>query len=442
MIERIFKLYGRPLVRDTVKTTIWSTIGKAVGFLIPFFIAAWFGASAETDAFFFAYGLILFLSGIFAPVVESVIVPYIAEARANNEDIGNFVGNILGISGVGFFVLTVLLILVIKPILSIITHFDEQTLRLIYQLLIETAPLIILLVWTSVLAGALNTYKRFAVPAISPAFRAVVNLIIIFTFKDLYGVQSIAFGYVTGELVRLVILLTVIKRLNLFKLRLSFQLDRKLVEFFKTASYQIIAVAVVGLNPFVDKTMASWLGKTSVSVLYYGERLYMIPLSFTIAGLFPVVLSHWSADYSKTGLLKLCRNVSDSSRKVLFISSGVFLIFILFGKPLVNLVFAYGESPPKDIPALYWTYICYLVGFVAYVTGSMYTRAFLVLKKTAFLMVLCLVNCFLNVLLNLILMNLFGVCGLALSTSITLSIIAGLLFVYFRKIIVRNEGKE
>lgn len=442
IIERIFKLYRRPLVRDTIKTTIWSTIGKSVGFLIPFFIAAWFGTSSETDAFFFAYGLILFLSGIFAPVVESVIVPYIAEARANNENVSKFVGNILGISGAGLFVLTVLLLLIIKPVLSVITRFDEQTLGLIYQLLFETAPLIILLVWTSVLSGALNTYKKFTFPAILPVFRAIVNLIIIFAFKDVYGVHSIALGYVVGELIRLAVLLIVTKRLDLFKLRLSFQLNHKLMEFFKTASYQITGMVAVGFNPIVDKTMASWLGKGSVSVLHYADRLYMIPLSFTIAGLFPVVLSYWSADYSNTGLSKLCRNVSDSSRKVLVISSGVFLIFILFGKPLVNLVFAYGQSPPKDIPALYWTYICYLLGFVAYVTGSMYTRAFLVLKKTAFLMVLCFVNCFLNVSLNLILMNLFGVCGLALSTSITLSIIAGLLFVHFRKITVRNEGKE
>ncbi|HIJ53334.1 MAG TPA: hypothetical protein HPP66_09295 [Planctomycetes bacterium] len=95
MNKIISEFYKRPLVRDTIKTTIWSTVGKAAGFLIPFFIAAWFGISSETDAFFFAYGLILFLSGIFAPVVESVIVPYIAEARTNNEDVGRFVGNIL-----------------------------------------------------------------------------------------------------------------------------------------------------------------------------------------------------------------------------------------------------------------------------------------------------------------------------------------------------------
>jgi putative peptidoglycan lipid II flippase len=199
-------LRKHPLVWDTITTTLISTLGKGVGFLIPFFIAAWFGVSADTDAFFFAYGLILFLSGIFAPVIESVIVPYIAEARAKNEDVGAFVGRVLGVSGVGILVLTTVALLVIKPVLSLITRFDSQSINLIYWLLIETAPLVILLVWTSVLAGTLNAYKKFVFPAISPAFRAIVNLSIIFIFKDTLGVHAIAWGYVIGEAVRLVIL--------------------------------------------------------------------------------------------------------------------------------------------------------------------------------------------------------------------------------------------
>ena len=301
MFKRISSLYKRPLVRDTIKTTIWSTLGKAAGFLIPFFIAAWFGVSSETDAFFFAYGLILFLSGIFAPVVESVIVPYIAEARTNNEDVGKFVGGILGVSGVGLLVLAGLFILVTKPVLSVITRFDGQTLGLVHRLLIETAPLIIFLTWTSVLAGTLNTYKKFAFPAISPAFRAAFNLTIIFAFKDAYGVHSIALGYVVGELARLIILFIVIKKLNLFKLCLSFRVGAKLGRFFKTASYQIIGMVAMGLAPFIDKIMASWLGEGSISVLHYADRLYMIPVTFLATGLMVVLLSHWSQRYQQSG---------------------------------------------------------------------------------------------------------------------------------------------
>jgi len=434
---------SRPLVWDTITTTGWSTIGKAVGFLIPLFIAAWFGVTSETDAFFFAYGLIIFLSGIFAPVVESVIVPYIAEARARNEDISKFVGGILGVSGVGLLTLSGLVLLVIKPVLSVITRFDLQTLDLVYQLLIETAPLIIFLTWTSILAGTLNAYKKFTFPAISPAFRAIVNLAFIFIFKDIFGVHAIALGYVVGEVVRLAILAGVVKWLNFFKLCISLHLTPKLQEFFKTASYQTIGMITVGLNPFVDKTMASWLGEGSVSVLHYADRLYMIPVSFMCAGLFPVVLSHWSKDYyqkeEKSWLLQKVRN---TAKLVLRTSSIIFLVLVLLSQSLVRLAFGHGKFDPKYLHILHWTFICYLFGLIPYTVGSMFTRGHLVLKNTSFLMKLAIFNCFLNVVLNYVLMQFIGVAGIALSTSITFLIIAILLFASFSQNLRRIYGKN
>jgi len=420
MIEEIFKLYKRPLVLDTIRTTIWSTIGKAVGFIVPFFIAAWFGASDETDAFFFAYGLILFLSGIFAPVVESVIVPYIAEARTKKEDVGRFVGSILSISGVGLFVLAGLFILFIKPILSVITRFDEQTSELIYQLLVEAAPLIILLVWTSVLAGVLNTYKKFVFPAVSPAFRAAVNLIVIFAFKNVYGVHSIALGYVIGELVRLVILFIIIKKLNLFKLRLSFQIGHELWEFFKTASYLIIGTAAIGLNPFVDKIMASWLGEGNVSVLYYADRLYMIPVTFLSAGLMVTLLSYWSERYSEEGIQRLKKDVRKTIKVVTFIALPIMLLLILFHRPIVKLAFGRGAFAQERLSEVGWAWVCYLFGFTFHMMQLLYARMYLILRRTKFLMLGAICSNLLNIMFNYILMKQFNVAGITLATTVVL----------------------
>lgn len=419
MFKRISEFYKRPLVRDTVKTTVWSTVGKAAGFLIPFFIAAWFGVSGETDAFFFAYGLILFLSGIFAPVVESVIVPYIAEARTNNEDVGKFVGNILGVSGLGLLALAILFILIIKPILSVITRFDEQTLVLVHRLLIETAPLIIFLSWTSILAGTLNTYKRFALPAISPAFRAGFNIFIIFAFKNVYGVHSIALGYVVGELARLIILFIVIKRLNLFKLRLSFQLGVKLGRFFKTASYQIIGMIALGMAPFIDKIMASWLGEGSISVLHYADRLYMIPLTFLMTGLMVTLLSYWSERYTQFGQKRLKQDVARTIKTTAFITLPIMLLLIIFHQPIVKLAFGRGTFAQERLSEVGVVWVCYLFGFIPCVIGRVFVRAHLTLKNTRAIMQYGLYSVGLKIILNYFLMIYFKIAGIAMATTLT-----------------------
>ena len=427
------RIRTQPIVWDTITTTGWGTIGKGVGFLVPFFIAAWFGVTSETDAFFFAYGLILFFSSVFAPIAENMIVPYIAEIREKGEDVGRFVGRILCISGMGLTTLVGVTLLIIKPVLSVITHFDGQSLNLVYWLFVETAPLIVLLIWTSVLAGSLNAYKNFAFPAISPAFRAIFNIGIIFTLKDALGVHAIALGYVAGELVRFAILFMIIKIQKLFKLSLALNLTHKIREFLKVSFYRMVALGAAVFNPIIDKTMATWLGEGNVSVLYYANIIYVIPVSFLSAGLFPVVLSHWSSSYYNSKDKQLLFEKANKTFWVTFlISFAVTGIFVLLSKPLVYLALGRGEFNPVHLSKVQRVFIYYILGLAPYIAGSMFTRAHLILKRTKFLMILAFLNCFLNVVLNYIFMQFAGVAGIALSTSVTVLIIAGLLFIATR----------
>lgn len=433
------KLKAKPLVWDALTTTFLSTIGKGIGFLIPFFIAAWFGVSSETDAFFFTYGLILFLSGIFAPVVESVIVPYIAEARVKNEDVGKFVGNVLGLSGIGLLILAVLFLLVIKPVLSIVTRFDAEVLDLVFWLLIETAPLIILLTWTGVLAGTLNACKKFSFPALSPAFRAVINLAIIFTFKDIWGVHAIAWGYVIGEAIRLIILFGAISKFDLFSISFSTKLNARLKEFLKTASYQVVGMMAVGLNPIVDKTMTSWLEEGSVSVLHYADRLYMIPVTFMTTGLMVTLLSHWSGRYYEFGYQRLNKDLKKAIKVICLISLPIMLLLILFHQPITKLAFGRGAFDQARLTDVGWVWVCYLLGFVPYMVGRPFVQMHLVLKNTKTLLHCALFSNLLNISLNYILMKFFSVAGIALATSI-ISVFS-LLFLAFAFNRIRGENK-
>jgi len=413
------KVSSRPLVRDTITTTLFSTVGKAVSFLIPFFIAAWFGVTSETDAFFFAYGVILFFSGIFAPVVERIIVPYITEARTQKEDVGAFIGRVVTASGVGLLCLTLLFFLITKPFSSLITSFDPSTVDFIFKLFLETSPLIFLLTWTGVMAGVLNAYKKFAFPALSPAFRAIAILIILFIFKDRCGVHAIAFGYVAGEIVRLVILGGVIRWLKLFKIRFSLQFDSKFRGFLKIISYQIVGMIAVGLNPIVDKVMASWLGKGDVSVLHYADRLYLIPVTFLTTGLIVTLLSHWSSVYYKWGSHKLREEVKKAVKVAGILALLITVLLLFFHQPIVNLAFGRGAFDKARLPEVGWVWVCYLFGFLPYIVGRIYVQAHLVLKNTRVLMIAAFCLNGLNILFNYLLMKPLGVAGIALATSLT-----------------------
>ena len=323
--------------------------------------------------------------------------------------------------------------MVIKPILSLITHFDKQTLDLAYSLLIATAPLVILLVLTSIMAGTLNAYKKFAFPALSPAFRAIVNLSIIFAFKDILGVYAIAAGYVVGETLRFLILLGIIYKFRLFSLHFSLGFNSKIKEFMKTASFQIFGMVAVGLNPVVDKTMASWLGKGSVSILHYADRLYMIPITFLGTGLMVTLLSHWSSHYYESGLARLNRDLKKALKLIAPVALAITIGLILFYQPIVRLAFGRGAFARENLSAVGWVWICYLFGFVPYMIGSVYVRAHLTLKNTKALLKCALYLNGLNILFNYILMKHLGVAGIALATTLISVFTPLYLMHYFRK---------
>lgn len=416
-------------------------MGKGAGFLIPFFIAAWFGVTNETDAFFFVYGLILFLASIFASAAESIIVPYIAEMRTKNEDVGIFVGNTLIISGVASIVLSIFLVPALILILPFITKFSPASLNLINRLLIETLPLILLLIWTSILAGTLNTYKKFVLPAISPAIRAAVCLVIIFVFKGSLGVHAVVLGYVLGEATRFMFLFGMINKLKIFKFKFCFQFSAKLREFFKVSSYQIIGMVAVGFNPVVDRTMASWIGNGSVSALYYADRLYTIPLTFLTSGLVVAFLSHWSERFYNSGVERLRKDVKKAAKAVVLITLLMTVILIAFDRFFVNLAFSRGVFDRTKLPEVSLVWRCYLLGLVPCVWSQVYIKALLVLKKTKVLMKAAFYINLLNIILDLILMKYFKTPGIAIASSLVSVFSLVYLARNFYKVTKATEGK-
>lgn len=416
-----FFLKSRPLVWDTITTTILSSFGKGAGFLIPFFVAAWFGVTAETDAFFYAYGLIVLMAVIFSPVVESITVPFIAEVRANGEDVGAFVGKVLCATLAILSVLSAAFLFFIKPALPLISRFSPEGVELIFVILLESVPLAVLLVWTSILSGTLNAYKMFGVPAVSPAFRAIVTLAFIFSFKDSMGVHAIALGYVVGEAVRLAILFAILGKIkSSIRLKLSLGWDKKFTDFIKASSYVVAGMSVLAFTSIINKTMASWTGSGGVSLLEYAERLYMIPVTLLSSGFIVTLLSHWSSNYSVKGDEGLKKDVAKAAGIIGLAGLLLTIAVYLLKDYIVSFAYGHGEFPKDKLTGVARMLWFFSLGLIPYFLLQVYTRAFLAMKETKVLLHTALMTISATLVLNYILIWEMGVAGLALSSSIVL----------------------
>jgi putative peptidoglycan lipid II flippase len=405
-------------VRDAVSATGFNLVGKSAGYLVPFFIASWFGVSPATDAFFFSYGIVLFLAGAFSPLME-IIVPHAAELRRDGGDLSGFMNRLLGTSTVILGLGLTAFLLLGLPCIPLVTRFDSETSVLTVRLLLEFAPVVMLLFWTTLLSGYLNSVRQFALPALAPGVRAAINLGFVYLLKDRFGVHALVLGYLLGECVRVALLAISIARTVPFRFRPSFRQDRRLRTFYQTAFHATVSMVWVLLNQVVDSSMASWLGSGSVTVLQYAGNLYNIPANLFSGGILTVLLAHWSEHYTGTGDIVFRDELRRDIRNIFWLALPVGAAFILLSRPLSRLLLGHGafDITRSNLVASVWS--AYLIGFPFQVLAQLYIKGLLVLRQTKTLIWGAFYSVFLNVLGNLVFMHWLGETGIALATSCT-----------------------
>lgn len=404
--------------RRTLKVTAISVVARGTGFLIPFFIAGWFGVSDQTDVLFFVYALALFVSNVLAPVMENLSVPFIAQRRERGRDVPPFVAALALVALSGAIVASVALGILLVPLLSRITAFSPSDLDLASTLLLQIAPLAALTVLSSVFVGALNSAGHFYTAAASPLVRAAVNLIIIYALKSTFGVSAVVIGYVAGEAIRALLLFAYSISRNLVSFAFHGSgLGQDVLEFLKVAGFQAAGMLSIGFVPLIDKTMASWLGRGSVSLLEYADRLYTIPVTLLSTGLVVTSLAHWSDLLYSQGRSALSENVRKVTAKVTWICVALSLGFGVAAPLVVRVV--YHRLSAGESHVVLFALLAFLIGVTPFVVGQLYNRALLALKQTRFLLLITVVANISNVLFNLVFMHALGVAGLALSSSAT-----------------------
>lgn len=417
-LNKIATYRQKPLVKDTISTTILSTIGKGFGFLIPFFLAAWYGISKETDVFFFVYGLIIFFANILAPTLQSVIVPFIAEKRANGQNAAVFTSQMLVASFFISLAFMFIFLVFIPRLVLLVTNFSLLERKLLRPLLTQTSPLLLLIILNSVLTGTLNAYRYFTFPALYPGIRANIALVVIYLLKDILNINAVVYGYIAGELTVFLWLLAIAFKRQLITLALKLSLN-EVGPFFKTAFYQSLGMSLAGLAPVIDKTMATWLTTGSVSILEYAQRLYLIPLNFFSMGFLVVLLSDLSEKYYQTEPDYFFARVFSFVRYAFFISLITVIASLVLSWPLVSVLYGYGRFTFSQRYLVWLATTFYFLGLTTYLVRSIFVRALITLKKTKILLASASLIIVLDIFTNLIFIKLLGVTGIALATTVT-----------------------
>ena len=163
------------LLKSTAKVGTATITSRILGFIRDMVFARYFGASAETDAFFLAFKIPNFMRRLFAEGSFSLaFVPVLSEVRASGDEraLKELVDNVTGTLAGILLVLTAFGVLAAPLVLAIFAPGwlldGRPEFWLSADMLRITFPYILLISLTALAGGILNTFDRFLVPALTP----------------------------------------------------------------------------------------------------------------------------------------------------------------------------------------------------------------------------------------------------------------------------------
>ncbi len=417
---------------DFISTPLWTIAGRVGGLLVPFFIALWFGAGAQTDAFFLSYGLIISLNGIFNPIFESLLVPYLAEHKNDPKKMSGISNSIILAMAPLMIGLSLLVGVLLPVILKHSSGLDDASSQLTARLFFEMIPLFLFGVLVSASNGIFYTHKVFWFPAFSPSIRFAVVLMILFAAHSHQGIHSVTWGYGIGEIFRWFLGIMILRRESRWHFSFSRNRSQKGSEIFKTTLFQILALLALNLIPLVNQWFASWFGAGKLSLLSYADRLFQIPYQLFMTGMLQIYLSYWSEDYYAKGSSVFWEKAKRHIALTAKIALGFSLVLFFLRGTLVQIIFGSSRIPPDQLATVSSLFGWLILGFLPCVLNLLYVRVLFVMKKTAAFCFQSWARLILNVILNYFFVQLFGLQGIAISTGLVAAITSLVAYIYIK----------
>ncbi|OBS09492.1 flippase MurJ [Acidihalobacter prosperus] len=434
---------SRKLFRSTAVVSAMTLVSRIFGYLRDMVLAVYFGANGATDAFFVAFRIPNFLRRLFAEgAFSQAFVPVFTEykERQSPEELRELLASTAGtLSGV-LFVVTALGV-VAAPVLIFVFApgftTDPARYALASEMLRITFPYLLFIALTALAGGVLNSFGRFAVPALTPV---LLNLSLIgatlWLSPHLHEpVVALAIGVLIAGVLQLLFQLPFLLRLGLLprpQLAWAHEGVRRIMRLMVPA---LFGSSVVQVNLLFDTLVASFLAAGSISWLYYSDRFVDLPLALFGIALGTVILPQLSRHKAQGAVADFEATLEWAIRIALVVAVPAALGLALLSGPILSALIEYRAFNAEDARMASMSLAAFASGLPAFMLIKVLAPGFYSRQDTRTPVRIGIVAMLVNMTLTALivtpwyLLKLPGPhAGLALSTSLAAYLNAGLLY--------------
>ncbi|MFL2492824.1 MAG: murein biosynthesis integral membrane protein MurJ [Luminiphilus sp.] len=435
------------LLGSSFVVSIGTMLSRVLGLVRDVVLANLLGAAPNADAFFVAFKIPNFLRRLFAEgAFSQAFVPVLTETReqGSHEAVRHLVDRVAGVLGGSLFVLTALA-MVMAPWVALIFapgfSRDVAKLALTADLIVWTFPYLLLISLTGFCGAILNTYGRFAVPAYTPVLLnlSLITAAVVWAPTMPEPALGLAMGVTLAGVVQLLFQLPSLRALKLTPRPVWDTKDEGVRKILMLMVPALFGVSVSQINLLFDTVLASLLPDGSVAWLYYSDRLTELPLGVFAIAIATVILPTLSALNTRAEPEEFSQTLAWAMRNVLLIAVPATVALWLLAEPILATLFQYGAFTDRDVEMAAASLRAYTVGLGGFMLIKVLAPGYYArqdMKTPVKIGIIAMVsNMVLNVLFVFPLMWYFemGHVGLALATSVSAWINAGLLYLGLRR---------
>jgi putative peptidoglycan lipid II flippase len=439
------------LLKSASIVSLLTLASRITGLVRELLIAAAFGASATTDAFNVAFRIPNLLRRLFAEgAFSQAFVPILAESRTRQgdqatHDLVNAVGTVL----FGALAVVVVLGCVGAPVLVWAMAsglkesggFDAAVVMTRWMF-----PYIGFMSLVALAAGILNTWGRFAVPAVTPV---LLNLSVIsaaifvspwFRSQGIEPVYALAVGVMVGGALQLGVQVPALLKLGMVpNIGVTLAAWRRarhhpgVGRILRQMAPAVLGVSVAQLSLLVNTQIASHLGAGAVSWLTYADRLMEFPTAMLGVALGVVLLPQLSRAQASGDTKQFSELLDWGLRLVLLLALPSAVALLVFAKPLVAVLYHYGRFSANDVQQTVLALSCYGVGLMGLVGVKVLAPGFYASQDIRTPVRIAITVLAITQVFNLIFVPFLGHAGLALSIGLGSMVNAGWLLTGLRR---------
>ena len=378
------------LTKSTAIVSAGIATSRILGFIRDILMAKFFGIGASMQAFVMAFTLPNSLRQLVAEgAVNTALVPLLTEyqtkkSKAEFWHLANVLFNLfllilLIITAAGVLAAPLLVRIIAPGFIN-----DVEKLNLTITLLRIVFPYVLLVGLTAYCMGVLHTFKYFTAPAFSSAVLNIVIIIGILAFYPRVNITYVACAVLVGGIIQVWLQLPlVLKRGPFFSFKAGL-IDEGAKRIGKLLLPRMVGAGIYQINIIVDRMLASlaFIGEGAVVALYYGNRLFQLPLALFGISMAITALPTMSTHFAENDTEKLKATMFFSLKNMLFFSMPASVGLMVLSRPIIKVLFERNEFTSYATDITSTVLFFYAIGLVAYGGMKILVAAFHAMQDT------------------------------------------------------------